>query len=75
MQNGMPSGPDILLGVGLKTACQISSRLVCGMSSRGVGYVVPDMSDRLMGSVWERRDLGRSPPCILHPYRACPLYP
>ena len=51
----MPSGPGALLGAGLKTACQISSGLVCGVSSRGVGYVVPGMSDRLVGSAWGKK--------------------
>ena len=55
MQNGMPSGPGALLGAGLKTACRISSGLVCGVSSRGVGYVVPGMSDRLVGSAWGKK--------------------
>ena len=55
MRNGMPSGPGALLGVGLKTACQISSGLVRGVSSRGVGYMVPGMSDRSVGSVWGKK--------------------
>ena len=55
MRNRMPSGPGALLGAGLKTACRISSRLVHGVSSRGVGYVVPGMSNRLVGSAWGKK--------------------
>ena len=55
MRNGMPSGPGALLGMGLKTACQIFSGLVCGVSSRGVGYMVPGMSDRSVGSAWGKK--------------------
>ena len=65
MRNGMPSEPGALLGAGLKTACPISSGLVCEVSSRGVGYVVPGMSDRLVGSAWEKKRSQRI--STLHP--------